>query len=97
MSKIPTNFHYHFGIHSNVPHCCAKWYQEKVEEGYTDIAATFRPEYIDNFWDVSYVPCDECDVKIKEGLYLPSKIHYCDKNNPSRECKHFLKEIYDYR
>ena len=90
------NFDYYFGIHSNIPHCCVIWYQDKKNAGYTNIGQTFRPEYVDNYWGISYVPCDACDVKIKEGLYLPNKVHYCDRNNPAEECKRFLQELYDY-
>jgi len=87
---VTNNFHYLFGLHSNIPECCARYYQDKVDEGMEHIGSTCRPEYIDKHWDISYVVCDECDNKVKSGTYVPNKVHLCHRD-PNDDCKQFIE------
>lgn len=82
------NYHYHFGIHSNVPECCAQYYNDKMNQGFHDIGITFRPEYTDNYWDIAYVVCDACDILVKNNAYTANRIHKCDEHKT--DCKWFL-------
>jgi hypothetical protein len=84
--------HYDFGIHSNIPECCVKFYVEKAEQGIEHIGLTCRPEYIDTHWDISYVVCDECDKKVKDGTYIPNKVHSC-RREPNEDCKKYFREV----
>lgn len=84
------DFHYHFGIHSNIPECCARYYQDQVDAGVENIGATCRPEYLDNYWDISYVTCTECDKKVKMGIYTPNIVHLCHRE-PNNDCTKYLE------
>lgn len=84
------DFHYKFGIHSNIPECCVNYYVQRYAEGHTNIGMTFRPEYTNKFWDVAFVTCDECHQKVTEGVYNPPKIHYCNRNDLAPECQPFF-------
>jgi hypothetical protein len=91
------DFHYHFGIHSNIPECCAKFFQEKISQGVEDVAATCRPEYLDieKYFHVQYVLCDTCHAKMQKGELTPNVIHYCHRE-PNDDCKIFSEIIYDF-
>lgn len=87
---ISKDFHYHFGIHSNIPECCARYYQAQVDAGVKNIGATCRPDHLDKHWDIHYVTCDECEKQVKAGSYIPNKVHLCHRE-PNDDCKHFIK------
>lgn len=89
------NYHYHFGIHSNIPECCVNFYIEKKEQGIISVGTIYRPEYFENldkFLNIRYVPCDECHEKILAGTYIPNKIHSC-RLEPNDECVKFREVL----
>lgn len=85
------DFHYHFGIHSNIPECCARFYQDQVDAGVENIGLTCRPEYmdLDKYLHIRYVLCDECARKEKLGLPVVRELHNCFRN-PTPDCKKFI-------
>jgi hypothetical protein len=85
------DFHYKFGIHSNIPECCARFFQSKVDAGIEDIASTFRPEYldIDKYLHIRYVLCNDCARKEKQGTLQINILHICHLE-PNDECKNFI-------
>jgi len=86
------NFHYHFGIHSNIPECCARYYQEQVDAGVENIASTCRPEYlgVDNYLHIRYVLCDECVKLERQGQLIPNILHLCHRD-PNDDCKKYIE------
>lgn len=85
------DFHYHFGVHSNIPECCARYYQEQVDAGIEYIASTCRPEYLslDKYMHIRYVLCDDCHAKMQQGVYTPNVVHLCHRD-PNDDCRNFL-------
>lgn len=86
-----SKFHYEFGIHSNIPECCVKFYVEKVKRGEKNIGMKYRPEYftdIDKYVNIRYVTCNECHAKVIAGTYIPNKIHSC-RLNSNNDCTKF--------
>ncbi len=85
------DYHYHFGIHSNIPECCARFYQDKMDEGVEHIASTCRPEYldIDKYTHIRYVLCNDCARKEKQNALVVNTVHMCHLE-PNEDCKNFL-------
>lgn len=85
------DYHYHFGIHSNIPECCARFYQDMVDAGIENIASTCRPEYLDldKYMHIRYVLCNECARKEKLGLPVVRDVHNC-RLHPNADCIKFL-------
>lgn len=89
------DFHYQFGIHSNIPECCARYYQQKKDEGVDAVAAECRPEFlsIDNYSHICYVLCDDCASKYKAGdTFVVRPLHHC-RQDPNPDCVKFIKEF----
>lgn len=86
------NFHYHFGVHSNIPECCARYYQDQVDAGVENIASTCRPEYldIDKYLHIRYVLCDECAKLERQGQLITNILHLCHRE-PNDDCKKFIE------
>jgi hypothetical protein len=90
-----SNFHYDFGIHSNIPKCCVRFYVDMVTQGEEHIGLKYRPEYfheLDKYLNIRYVTCDECHDKVMSGTYTPNKVHSC-RREPNEDCEKYLREV----
>jgi hypothetical protein len=89
------NFHYHFGIHSNIPMCCALFYQRKKDEGVEQIGLTYRPEFmdLDKYLHIRYVLCDDCAHQVLSGNHTVVRtLHLCHRD-PTPDCEIYLTEV----
>lgn len=85
-------YHYKFGIHSNIPECCVNYYITKLREGHKHIGYVYRRDYYNGTLRANYVVCDECDQKIREGTLVANTLHMCNRMNMAAECKSFFQD-----
>ena len=92
---LPPDFNYHFGIHSNIPECCARFYQQKVDEGVENIGLVCRPEFmdLDKYLHIRYVLCDACAEEVHADNHsIVRTLHLC-KQDPNPDCEKYLREV----
>jgi hypothetical protein len=88
---LASDFHYHFGIHSNIPECCAQFYQQQVDAGVEDIGLTCRPEFmdLDKYSHIRYVLCNDCAEQVHAGNHnVIHTLHLC-KWDPTPDCEKY--------